>query len=118
MKCICGSGANEEIEDLKSKFILALEGRNWRNRALERRRVEVEGLTADCQTLHIRNLELQGRVTALRELYGISIKNNTGLKAQITWLEDKLLEVRILASKSFSPSSRPSLQAKSQPDPE
>ncbi len=111
MKCICGSGANEEIEDLKSKFILALEARNWRDRALERRRVEIKGLTADCETLY-------KRVTALRELWGVSIKNNTGLKAQVTWLEDVLLEVRTFASKNFSPSSRPSLQAKSQPDPE
>ena len=73
-------------------------------------------LESDRQTLHIRNLELQGRVTALRELYSTSIKNNTGLKAQITWLEDKLLEVRILASKSFSPSSHPSPKAKSRRD--
>ena len=64
-------------------------------------------LESDCQTLHIRNLELQGRVTALRELYGISIKNNTGLKAQITWLENVLREVCELASRNFSPSSRP-----------
>ena len=75
-------------------------------------------MESDCQTLHICNLELQGRVTALRELYGISIKNNVGLKARITWLEDKLLEVRTLASKSFSLSSRSSLQAKSQRDRE
>ena len=90
MKCICGSGVNEEIEDLR----------------------------ADCQRIHIYSFGLEKRVNALRELWGTSIKNNIGLKAQITWLEDKLLEVRILASKSFSPSSHPSLQAKSQPDHE
>ncbi len=83
MKCICGSGANEEIE----------------------------GLTADCQTL-------QDRVMAVKRLWSVSIKNNVGLKAEITWLENKLLEVRTLASESFSPSSHPSLQAKSQPDHE
>ncbi len=81
MKCICGSGANQEIRDLE----------------------------AGCQAL-------QKRVIALRKLWSVSIKNNTGLKAQITWLEDKLLEVRILASKSFSPSSHPSPEAKSQRD--
>ncbi|KKK89587.1 hypothetical protein LCGC14_2731600 [marine sediment metagenome] len=130
MKCICGSGANEEIEDLKSKFILALKGRSWRNRALERYRREVEGLTADCQAL-------QDRVMAVKGLWSVSIKNNTGLKAQITWLEDVLREIveinqRVfcatgavtpsqqkvwdLARKSFSPSSHPSPEAKSQRD--
>ena len=62
MKCICGSGTNETIKDLM----------------------------ADCQTLHIHNLELQGRVTALRELWGASIKRDTELKAKIRELEEEL----------------------------
>ena len=111
MKCICGSGANEEIEDLKSKFILALEGRSWRNRALARYSEEIKGLTADCQTL-------QDRVMALKGLWSASIKNNTGLKAQITWLENTLKGVCELASRNFSPSSRPSQATKSRVDPE
>ncbi len=90
MKCICGSGVNEEITELRK---------------------EIELWAADWQTHN-------DRVAALRKLWSVSIKNNTGLKAQITWLEDVLLEVRTLASKSFSPSSRPLLQAKSQPDHE
>ena len=83
MKCICGSGANEKIADLR----------------------------ADCQTL-------QDRVMALKKLWGVSIKNNTGLKTRITWLENTLRSVCELASRNFSPSSRPLQVTKSREDPE
>ena len=36
MKCICGRGANEEIEDLKFKLILALQAKSWRDREIDR----------------------------------------------------------------------------------
>ena len=79
MKCICGSGVNEEIEDLR----------------------------ADCQKVYTYSFGLEKRVLALRELWGVSIKNNTGLKAQVTWLENVLRGVCELASRNFSPSLHP-----------
>ena len=54
MKRICGSGASEEIKEWK----------------------------ADCQRLYIHNVELQKQVTALRELWGVSIKNSKRLRAE------------------------------------
>ena len=62
MKCICGSGASEEIKEWK----------------------------ADCQRLYTHNIELQRQVTALRELWGASIKRDTELKAKIRELEEEL----------------------------
>ncbi|KKL52651.1 hypothetical protein LCGC14_2283300 [marine sediment metagenome] len=125
MKCICGSSANEEIEDLKSKFILLLEARNWRDRALKGYEEEIKGLQNCCYKVGDSNVRLkvdcqtlQERVTALCELWGVSIKNNTGLKAQVTWLENVLRGVCELASRNFSPSSHPSPEAKFQRDPE
>ena len=114
MKCICGSGANEEIKRLRDL------GQDIRvdNFAAPQLREKIKDLTADCQITHDRNSELQKRVTVLKGLWGVSIKNNTGLKAQITWLENVLREVCELASRNFSPSSRPSRQAKSPGDRE
>ncbi len=107
MKCICGSGANEEITCLRD----LLQDVRVDNFAAPKLREEIKLRAADCETL-------QKRVTALRELWSTSIKNNTGLKAQITWLENVLREVCELASRNFSPSSRPLPVTKSQRDPE
>ncbi len=106
MKCICGSGANEEIKRLRD-----LGQDVWvDNFAAPQLREKIEDLKVVCQTL-------EKRVTALRELWGASIKNNVGLKAQVTWLENVLRGVYELASRNFSPSSRPSPVTKSQQGP-
>ena len=61
---------------------------------------KIKDLEADCQTL-------QDRVMAVKGLWSVSIKNNTRLKAQVTWLENILKGACELTSRNFSPSSRP-----------
>ena len=62
MKCICGSGANETIEDLM----------------------------ADCQKVCTYSFGLEKRVLALRGLWGASIKNNEGLRDENKKLKEEL----------------------------
>ena len=65
MKCICGSGAEEEIERLTPG--------PW---------FKTQGLTTPAAAADY-IIELQKRVTALQELWGTSIKNDEKLKIEI-----------------------------------
>ena len=131
MKCICGSGAKEEIEDLKSKFILLLEGRNWRDRALKRYKEEIKGLQNYYQKVGDSNVRLkvdrqtlQEKVTALQKLWGASIKNNGGLRDENKKLKEEVVaQEKDLVSLSacvdwVNSSSRPWQGAKSRRGPE
>ncbi|KKK79359.1 hypothetical protein LCGC14_2834290 [marine sediment metagenome] len=135
MKCICGSDANEELKRLRD----LLQDVRVDNFAAPKLREKITDLITDCQTLHNFNSELRKRVSALRELWGVSIKNNEGLRDNVTWLEGILEEIKEinqhvfrstgtvspsqlrvweLALKGLNPSSRPSQATKSRGVPE
>ncbi len=117
MKCICGSGANEEIKRLRD---LGQDVRvdNFAAPGLRKKitRLEIElkhsqdgvreaqgksnlGPWFTTQGLITLSgvadymIELQKRVVALRELWGVGIKNNTRLKDKIHELEKELVSL-------------------------
>ena len=84
MKCICGSGANEEIKRLRDL------GQDVRvdNFATPQLREKIEDLKVVCQTL-------EKRVIALRELWGESLKANEVLQVNVRVLTKFMFSSRL-----------------------